>query len=81
MAPISEASLMPAYNLAIAEEGSMAKVQLMLKKLKSSMESLKDFDDLEKAGMAKKDVDRMRRAMNEKIKRMTGDTIDLIHAL
>ncbi len=64
-----------------AEEGGMAQVRLVLKKLRGSMASMKDFDELESAGMDKKDVDRMRSAMTRKIKQMTGDAVDLISAL
>jgi len=52
-----------------------------LKKMRSSMSSLKDLDELEKVGMSKRDVDRMRRAMNQKIKQMTDQAVDLIIAL
>jgi len=64
-----------------ADQGGMAKVQLILKKMRSSMSSLKDLDELEKVGMSKRDVDRMRRAMNQKIKQMTDQAVDLIIAL
>lgn len=73
-------SLNPHYTPAVAEDG-MGKVQLILKKLRSSMASMKDFDELEQAGMSKKDVDRMRRAMEQKIKQMTDEAVDLIRAL
>ncbi|RMG56150.1 MAG: hypothetical protein D6717_07010 [Gammaproteobacteria bacterium] len=58
-----------------AEDDAMHRVQLMLKKLRSAMSSLKDLDELEKAGMPKKDVDRMRRAMNSKIQDMINETL------
>ena len=64
-----------------AEDGGMAQVRLVLKKLRGSMASMKDFDELEDAGMDKKDVNRMRSAMTRKIKQMTGDAVDLISAL
>jgi len=54
---------------------SMSQIQLILKKLRASMSSMKDFDELEKAGMSKKDVDRMRRAMTQKIKQLTDDAV------
>jgi len=66
---------------AYAAESSMAQVQLILKKLRGSMASMKDFDALEKAGMDKKDVDRLRRAMKAKIQQMTSDAVELISAL
>lgn len=65
---------------AFAADG-MAQVQLILKKLRSSLVSLKDFDELEAAGMDKADVNRMRRAMEQKIKQMTGDAVTLIKAI
>ncbi len=64
-----------------AEENGMAKIQLILKKLRASMTSMKDFDDLEKAGMPKRDVDRLRRAMSQKIKQLTDEAIASIHDL
>lgn len=74
-------TMSPGYNAAVAAEDGMGKVQLILKKLRSSMASMKDFDELENAGMSKKDVDRMRRAMEQKIKQMTDEAVDLIRAL
>ncbi len=60
---------------------NMAQVRLILKKLRGSMASMKDFDELEAAGMDKADVDKLRRAMKLKIKQMTADAVDLIKAL
>ena len=45
------------------------------------MANMKDFDDLEAAGMDKSDVDRLRNAMKGKIKQMTSDAVDLIRVL
>jgi len=66
---------------ASAADANMAQVQLILKKLRSSMANMKDFDELEEAGMDKKDVDRLRNAMKGKIKQMTSDAVDLIRVL
>lgn len=66
---------------AFAAEGNMAQVQLILKKLRSSMGNMKDFDELEAAGMDKEDVNRLRNAMKGKIKQMTSDAVDLIRVL
>jgi hypothetical protein len=71
----------PPATVHAAETASFEKVQLMLKKLRDSMTSLKEFDELEKAGMSKKDVDRMRRAMKLKIQQMIDETVSSIHAL
>ena len=60
---------------------NMGQVRLILKKLSTSMASMKDLDELEDAGMDKEDVDRMRRAMDRKIKQMTGDAVELIRTL
>ncbi|HID37259.1 MAG TPA: hypothetical protein EYP39_07800 [Ghiorsea sp.] len=68
-------------STASAAEGNMAQVQLILKKLRSSMANMKDFDELEEAGMDKSDVDRLRKAMKGKIKQMTTDAVDLIRVL
>jgi len=69
------------YPQAVAAESPMAKIQLILKKLRGSMTSMKDFDELEQAGMPKKDVDRMRRAMSHKIQQLTDEAIASIQAL
>lgn len=66
---------------AAQEEGNMDRVSLLLNKLRTSMASMKDLDELEKAGMSKEDVDRMRRAMEQKIKQLTDEAIASIHAL
>ncbi|MDQ6987245.1 MAG: hypothetical protein Q9M25_05540 [Mariprofundaceae bacterium] len=78
---ISPVSMQLQYPQAVADEGSMAKIQLILRKLRSSMSSMKDFDELEKVGMPKSDVDRMRRAMTRKIKQLTDEAINSIRAL
>jgi len=69
------------YAQASAAENGMAKIQLILKKLRGSMSSMKDFDELETAGMPKRDVDRMRRAMTQKIKQLTDEAVQSIHDL
>lgn len=78
---LSSGSVQWQYSLAVAEENSMVKIQLILKKLRGSMTSMKDFDELETAGMPKKDVDRMRRAMSHKIKQLTDEAISSIRTL
>jgi len=81
-APVVSPNLMQLqYPQALAAESSMAKIQLILKKLRGSMTSMKDFDELEQAGMPKKDVDRMRRAMSHKIQQLTDEAIASIQAL
>ena len=77
---VSNGSLFLSAPSAVAAD-NMGQVQLILKKLRSSLVSLKDFDELEEAGMDKADVDRMRRAMQQKIKQMTGDAVSLIKAI
>jgi len=69
------------YSQAVAAETSMAKIQLILKKLRGSMGSMKDFDELEAAGMPKRDVDRMRRAMNHKVEQLTNEAVSSINSL
>jgi len=84
-APFSIASFNAGYpHLEAAEDAtgnSMKRVTIIIKKLRNAMASMKDFDELEKAGLAKKDVDRMRRAMNNKIQQMMEDAIYAIRAL
>jgi len=76
-------TLSPAYSQAQAAESAngMMRLKLIMKKLRDAMSSMKDFDELEKAGLSKRDVDRMRRAMNDKIKQMMEDAIYAIRAL
>lgn len=64
-----------------ADDAGMEKVTLLLKKLRTSMASMKDLDELQKSGMPAKDVDRMRRAMEQKIQTLTNQTVESIHAL
>jgi len=59
----------------------MQRVRLVLKKLQDAMASMKDLDELEKSGMSKKSVNRMRRAMQLKINQMMEDAIKDIRAL
>ena len=70
-----------AQESALSSDAQMRRVQLLLKKLRESMQSLNDLDDLEKAGMPKKDVDRMRRALKAKIQEMINETIASIREL
>lgn len=60
---------------------NMKRLNLILKKLRDAMGSMKDFDELEKAGLNKRDVDRMRRAMEDKIRQMMEDAIYAIRNL
>lgn len=64
-----------------ASAAEMSSVSLILQKLRTAMSSTKDFDELERAGMSKDSVERMRRAMNIKIKQLTDEAVDLIRAL
>jgi len=68
-------------SLMAAEEGGMDRVRLELKKLRDAMSSMQDLDELEKAGMPKSDVDRMRRAMQSKIADMMNDAMTSIRSL
>ncbi len=65
----------------VSTDAQMRRIQILLKKLRESMQSLKDLDDLEKAGMPKRDVDRMRRALRQKIQEMIDETIASIREL
>ncbi|WP_236075408.1 hypothetical protein [Mariprofundus sp. EBB-1] len=69
-----------AAGAADADTG-MKRVTLIIKKLRDAMGSMKDFDELEKAGLQKKDVDRMRRAMDSKIQQMMEDAIYAIRSI
>ncbi|WP_227819352.1 hypothetical protein [Mariprofundus micogutta] len=65
------------YQKAQAAEAvdGMKRLKLIIRKLRDAMGSMKDFDELEKAGLSKKDVNRMRRAMEDKINQMMEDAI------
>lgn len=71
------------YAQAEAADGidGMKRLNLILKKLRDAMGSMKDFDELEKAGLSKKDVNRMRHAMQDKISQMMEDAIYAIRTL
>ena len=75
------------YRVAVAADDAatsldnMKRLNLIIRKLRDAMGSMKDFDELEKAGLAKRDVDRMRNAMREKIKQMMEDAIYAIRNL
>jgi len=78
---VSSTSMQVQYAQASAEENvmaNMAKTQLILKKLRGSMAIISDLDDLERAGMDKRDVNRMRRAMNQKIKQLMDEAIEAL---
>ncbi len=70
-----------AQTPAVSEDAGMRRVQLLLRKLRESMQSLKDLDALERAGMPKRDVDRMRRALKAKIQEMIDETVASIREL
>ncbi|PIQ65914.1 MAG: hypothetical protein COS82_00350 [Zetaproteobacteria bacterium CG06_land_8_20_14_3_00_59_53] len=67
----------------MAEEAAdhVSQMRLTLKKLTDAMASMNDFDELEKAGMPKASVDRMRSAMQMKINQMMDEVIQEIHKL
>jgi len=59
----------------------MKEFQLILKKLKMALDGTRDLDQLEKAGMSHEDVDRMKRAMERKIKKLTDQAMESISTL
>jgi len=78
------AALLVAFSLGVASAqaaGDIKQVQLLIQKLRDSMASLKELDELEKAGMPKRDVDRMRRALQKKIQEMIDETVQSIQEL
>ena len=84
MAPASMTLTQTGYQQAQAADAavsSMKRVTIIIRKLREAMSSMKDFDELEKAGLRKKDVDRMRRAMDAKIQQMMEDAIYAIRAI
>jgi len=81
---LSDTGSSTGYQQAVAAESSvdgMKRLNLIIKKLRDAMGSMKDFDELEKAGLNKKDVDRMRQAMESKIRQMMEDAIYAIRSL
>jgi len=83
VAPVPIHSGLDLYAPAMAEEqiNHMAQMRLTLKKLQDAMSSMKDFDELEKAGMPKSNVDRMRSAMQLKINRMMDEVLEEIQKI
>ncbi|MDQ6994414.1 MAG: hypothetical protein Q9M18_02315 [Mariprofundaceae bacterium] len=79
--PIFSPTSMTIQYPSVQAASDMSKIQLILNKLRASMSSMKDFDELEKAGMSKKDVDRMRRAMTQKIQQLTDDAVSSIRSI
>jgi len=71
------------YAPAMAEEqvDHMAQMRLTLRKLQDAMSSMKDFDELESAGMPKSNVDRMRSAMQLKINKMMNEVLEEIQKI
>jgi len=67
--------------LMAAEESGMDRVTIQLKKLRDAMSSMQELDELEKAGMPRQDVDRMRKAMQSKISEMMNDAMTSIRSL
>jgi len=83
VSPLSITSTSVGYQQAQAADAvsGMKRVTIIIRKLREAMSSMKDFDELEKAGLRKKDVDRMRRAMDAKIQQMMEDAIYAIRAI
>lgn len=84
LAPVASVDTGSRALAAEADAGSgdsMARLRIILQKLQDAMASMKDFDKLEKAGMPKKQVDRMRHAMQLKINQMMEEAIQDIHSL
>ncbi|WP_238701380.1 hypothetical protein [Mariprofundus erugo] len=83
---VTENGAVTGYKSAVAADAGnsadyMKRLNLIIKKLRDAMGSMKDFDELEKAGLNKRDVDRMRHAMEEKINQMMEDAIYAIRNL
>lgn len=70
-----------AADAAESSQDSMKRLNLIIRKLRDAMGSMKDFDELEKAGLDRRSVDRMRNAMREKINQMMEDAIYAIRNL
>jgi len=82
-APVPSPSTSPGFSQLYAAEAEtgMKRLNLIIKKLRSAMASMKDFDALEKAGLSKKDVNRMRSAMQLKIQQLMEDAIYAIRSI
>lgn len=79
----SLSALQLSYPQAVAgaDGNSMKQVRLIIWKMTNLAVDMKDFDKLEADGVAKQDVDRIRRIMKEKVKRLSSEAGDLIRAL
>jgi len=68
-------------QVAVAADGDLQRVQLVIKKLRDSLSGMKELDELEKSGMPKREVDVMRRALQEKINQLQSQALQDIRAL
>ena len=77
------APIVPAQSNAApqAQSSEIHNLKLVLSKLRESMAAAKDLGQLEEAGLPKKDVDRLRRAMESKIKQLVDNAITTIKRL
>jgi hypothetical protein len=82
---ISGASMNLGTNVATAadlqDDNSMHRVRIILNKLRESLATMGDFDQLEQAGMRKADVDRLRAAMQSKIQMLQEEALLSIRQL
>lgn len=53
----------------------LAELKTILAKLRESMASMKELDDLEQVGMPASEVDLMRQALKQKINEMTSEAL------
>ncbi|MDX8393285.1 MAG: hypothetical protein R8K21_01705 [Mariprofundales bacterium] len=69
-------------SLHAAATNNMKKVRLVLTKLRTAMNNMKEYEQLEADEiMPQEDVDRMRHVMEIKIQQLRDQAIDLIQAL
>lgn len=78
---VASYSVAVAADAAADSEASMKRVNLIIRKLRDAMSSMNDLDELERAGLSKRDVDRMRKAMEEKIRQMMDEALGAIQKL
>ncbi len=80
-ASVGSKSTVAADHQSMTAEEKLQKISLITLKLHGMHESNGELDVLENEGLEKSDVSSIRRAIEKKIKQLTGETIDLIDAL
>lgn len=77
----AQESRLTRYSAAMDSQSQVGELKMALAKLRVSMSSMKDLDELEQIGMPLSEVNIMRHALREKIKEMTSAVLISIQQL